>query len=127
MSILDNMPHTCRHQREAHSNDQYMGRTAAATTIATGLECFVQNASFTEIAEFQKIGQRITHKVFWRLYSEKRPGDLLNSFAMANGSTNNGLPGELKVRATTDRTVFREFAYCSFCEEEANEPPASFT
>jgi hypothetical protein len=127
MSLLDNLPHTCRHQRESHANDQYIGRTGTPVVVATGVECWVQNASFREIAEFQKLDENITHKVYWNAYTEKRPGDLLDTFAMADGSANAGFPAELIVRATTDRTVSLGWAYCSYCEEQRNVRPTSHT
>lgn len=127
MSVLDNFPHTCRHQRNSQTQNADMARVDTAVTVDTAIPCFVQNASFDEIQEFQKQDQRITHKVYWRTYSEKRNGDLLNTFARVDGTSANGLPSELTIRATTDRTVHRAYAFCSYCEEVRNVRPSSHT
>lgn len=77
MSLIDQLPHTGTHTRPNYDQDELGGQVATQETVASGIACWVQNASMAEIAAFQKIDTLITHKVFFAADPGLLPGDEL--------------------------------------------------
>lgn len=75
MSLLDRLPHTVTHYRQKYSRDEYMGSIAEQVVLESGVRGWVQNATQTEVNEFQKRDQSITHKIFYTADPGIRPGD----------------------------------------------------
>lgn len=115
MSLLDSMPHVGRHDRLRYEQDPLGGNIDAPVQRAAELSCWVQNASFREIEEFQKRDQVITHKVFFPTDPNMRPGDTLT---ITGGPSFVGR--ELHFRAFTDRSAGLGVVFAGFFEEENN-------
>ena len=75
MSLLDQMPHTVSHYRQKYIRDEYMASIPEQVALESDVRAWVQNASQTEITEFQKRDQLITHKVYYTGDPGIRPGD----------------------------------------------------
>jgi predicted RNA-binding protein len=75
VSLIDNLPHTGTHTRPNYQQDELGATVAVQETVATGMACWVQNASMAEIEAFQKLDTEITHKVFFAANPGLLPGD----------------------------------------------------
>ena len=120
MSLLDSLPHTVTHKRRKYSNDEYIGNKVEETTLSTGVKAWVQNANMSEVLEYQKRDQRITHKVFYSSEPSIRPGDIIRVTA---GPSFVGK--ELNFQSMTDRSAGLGVLFKAVCDEE-NNIPASF-
>ena len=67
-SILDavNLPHTATIERQDFTQDAtYGGVVDAYVELATSKKCWVQNVSSSELNDFMKRDQKVSHKVFF--------------------------------------------------------------
>jgi hypothetical protein len=88
VSLLDNMPGECSVKRPVYALDKYGGDAPTYLTVKTGLACWPQPASASQILEFAKRDQQITHSVFfpggqpsWTYNGESQslqPGDVIS-------------------------------------------------
>ena len=117
MSLLDNLPHTVDHYRKRYERDEYIGNTSTPVSIATGVQAWVQNASMSEVDEFQKLDQRVTHKVFYSADPGIRPGDRI---VVTAGTSFCGKTFDF--RAMTDRSAGMGILFGVMVEEERNVP-----
>jgi len=65
MSLLDSMPHLCTIQKEVTSAGSLGGSKLAMTDVTTGVGCWVQTASSSEVDMYAKRGMTINYKVFF--------------------------------------------------------------
>jgi len=116
MSLLDNLPHQCRHTRPSYDNDELGASRETDITISTGLACWVQNASMAEITEFQKMDTVISHKVFFVDSPDIRPGD---DIIVTSGPSFVGKRLEFK-SGPTDRSAGLGLLQAAFFDEDKN-------
>jgi hypothetical protein len=90
MSLLDsgNWPHTCDIFRTIPTNDEAGGTvlTQAGTPYADDQACWYQEASHSQVTEFQAKGQKVTHVI----YLESNPGLKLNDAIIVTGGPHDG-------------------------------------
>ena len=122
MSLLDNMPHTVRHERNTYTRDEQGAETEAPEIITAAVEAWVQNATRSEITEFEKRDERVTHKVFFNADQDLRPGDYL---VVTAGPSHVG--ERLKFQAYSDRSAGLGVLFGAMCELETNERYATFS
>jgi len=120
MSLLNNFPHTCKQKRKRLVRQPLGGSLESDVTITRDLRCWVQNASSSDVAEFQKRDQDVTHKVFFTQDHSLRPEDVL---VPDNGPF---ADKRLIVRASTERSAGTSIVWAAYCEEQRNEQPTSF-
>ncbi len=65
MSLLDSMPHECTIQKLVKSSGDLGGGRTVPAVEQTGVVCWEQSASASEIANYDKRGIRITRKVYF--------------------------------------------------------------
>lgn len=65
MSLLDNLPHECTIQRRVRAADDFGGASDSLTVEQTGVECWEQQASASEIQEYDKRGMNVTRKIYF--------------------------------------------------------------
>lgn len=66
MSLLDNQPHTADIKKRVPTQDAYGGDSAAFSTTTSGVSCWVQTASQSEVDTFRREKDlRVTHKVYF--------------------------------------------------------------
>jgi len=65
VSLLDNLPHRCTIRRRTRAKGSLGGSKDSYTIEQTSVECWQQPAGDSEIAEFQKDGVSISHKVYF--------------------------------------------------------------
>ena len=65
MNLFDNFPYTCTIYRRRESRDVY-GTVNTLVAIQTGVACWAQNASNSEIDQFSKRGISISHKIYFK-------------------------------------------------------------
>lgn len=116
MSLIDNLPHTGTHTRPQYEQDELGGMLEGQTTVSTGVECWVQNASQREFEAFQKRDQLISHKVFFGSKVDFRPGDEL---VITAGPSFVGLTLE-HVSGPTDRSAGLGKLFAAFFNEDTN-------
>lgn len=116
MSLIDELPHTGTHTRPQYTQDELGGTLQNQTTVSTGIECWVQNASQREVAEYQKKDQEISHKVFFDTKHDLRPGDEL---VITAGPSFVGLTLE-HVAGPTDRSAGLGELFAAFFVEDNN-------
>ena len=63
MSLLENFPHRVTHQTPTYTQSAVGGDREVMTSITTNIEAWVQAASHTEVEEYARRDQTITHKV----------------------------------------------------------------
>ena len=63
MTLLDSLPHTGDLSRESFVRDSLGATLPTAHGVTADIRCWIQSANASEILEFQKIDQKITHKV----------------------------------------------------------------
>ncbi len=122
MSLLDNMPHTVRHERMTHSRDSLGADLEAREVIAASVEAWVQNASRAEVDEFGKRDERIVQKVYFATNPNPRVGDY---FVVTAGPSHVG--EDLKFQADSDRSAGLGVLYGALCELENNERFSTFS
>lgn len=66
MSLLDSLPHRCTIRRRARTADSLGGAKDSFVDVQTGVECWEQKASDSEIIEFQKRGIAISRKLYFK-------------------------------------------------------------
>lgn len=121
MSLLENLPHTVRHERSTYARDAVGADTEARITITASVEAWVQNASRAEVEEFDKRDERVTHKVFFNSNPSPRVGD---HFVVTAGPSHIG--EDLKFQADSDRSAGLGVLFGALCELESNERFATF-
>lgn len=122
MSLLDNMPHKCSIDRPRHVNDAWGANREEDASVATGTACWAQNASQSEINEFQKRDQSVTHKVYFPAEPPLRVGDHITITTAEAGML--GLV--LKFQAAADRSAGLGVLFAAMCQEETNPRFAAF-
>ena len=65
MSLLENLPHTADHKRRTRQRSGNLGYRDSFSDVATGLSCWIQPASDSDIVEFNKRGITITAYVYF--------------------------------------------------------------
>jgi len=65
MGLLDNFPHKCTIQKRRRENDVLGGARDIVVTVQTGVACWVQAASTTDIDKYEKRGLSVTNKVYF--------------------------------------------------------------
>lgn len=65
MSLLENFPHKCKITLRIRTLDEFGGGYDERQNVVTNLSCWEQQASATEIKNYQKRGINITRKVFF--------------------------------------------------------------
>lgn len=65
MTLLDNFPHTATAQIRTRLRDGIGGGKDTYTNVFTGRSCWQQPAGDSDILEYQKMGVRITNKVYF--------------------------------------------------------------
>jgi hypothetical protein len=115
MSLLDRFPHKGTISRLRYERDEYIGNREVAVPLATGVQAWVQNASMSEITEFQKRDMAVTHKAFFLADHGMRPGDL---FTVTSGPAFVG--DVLKFQAKSDRSAGLGVVHGAMFELERN-------
>jgi hypothetical protein len=119
MTLLENLPHTVSHFRKKYSRDEYGGNITEQESRATGVKAWVQNAAYSEITEFQKQDEVITHRVMYASAPSLRPGDVVTVTA---GPSFVGV--EMEYKASTDRSAGLGVLFTAMCEEFNNKREA---
>lgn len=65
MGLLDNFPHRCKIQRRIRSKDTLGSGKDTVTVEQTGVHCWEQQASDSEVRDYEKRGMRVSRKVFF--------------------------------------------------------------
>ncbi len=66
MPLLDSMPHTATAKRRTRTRDALMGRVDTwPDTLFAGRACWNQQASASEVMQWQARGVSVSHKVFF--------------------------------------------------------------
>ena len=119
MSLLDSVPHTVSHYRKKYSRDEYLGNITELELLSSSNNAWVQNASYREVQEFQKMDQLVTHRVMYSSDPDLRPGDLIRVTAGPSfvGKDLNFLSG-------TDRSAGLGKLFTVMANEENNIPGA---
>lgn len=65
MSLLDEFPHRCTIQRRKRSNDGKMGNVETRIVEQTDVECWEQQASATEVKDYERKGMKVSKKIFF--------------------------------------------------------------
>ena len=66
MSLLDSFPHKCTIRRRVRIKDDYGGnKDHPATDEQTNVECWEQQASASEVKDYEKRGIKISRKIFF--------------------------------------------------------------
>lgn len=119
MSLLNAFPHTVRHERRTESRDSVGGIKRGSTTVSATVEAWVQNAGNSEVTEFQKRDQRISHRVTIKSDADIRVGDDL-----VVTSTGSFSGFRFKVKTTpVDRSAGLGKIWTVYCMEENNARP----
>lgn len=116
MTLLDSMPHTVRIERIKHERDEFGATRPVPQVIASDLPAWVQNASMTEINQFQKRDETITNKTFFPSDPGLRPGDHV---VVTAGPSNVG--DDLRHLAAADRSAGLGVLFASFSMIEPNK------
>lgn len=116
MSLLDDLPHTGTHYRPSYDHDELGASRETDTTVATGIACWVQNASMNEIEAYQKVDTVVTHKVFFTAAPDIRPGDDL---VITAGPSFVGKRLEFR-SGVTDRSAGLGVLWAGMFEEDSN-------
>ena len=77
MSLLEKLPHTVSHLRKTYARDQYIGNTTDTEELATSVRCWIQTVGQSEVQQYEKADQLITHKMYYKTQPTLRPGDLI--------------------------------------------------
>ena len=115
MSLLENMPHLMTVKKRTYVNDAYGGNDETPVNQSINNRCWVQNASFQDILEFEKRDERVTHRVLMPTDLSLTPGLVI----VPEDGPFQDL--ELVVRAYTERTAGLGWMFTAFCEEENNQ------
>ena len=65
MSLLDSLPHVCSIQKTTRTKSALGGNKDVPTVEQTGIECWQQQASASEINDYQKRGIQVTCKIYF--------------------------------------------------------------
>ena len=65
MSLLDNFPHRCTIQRRVHTKGSLGGSKDTMVVEQTDVECWEQQASNSEVKEYQQDGMSLVSKVYF--------------------------------------------------------------
>jgi hypothetical protein len=115
MTLLDNMPHTVTTSRKYYERDELGGNITKFSTLAADVSAWVQNASMSEIQEFEKRDERVTHKVFFAPDHDLRPGDKISVTVGPSF-----VDVELHYRASTERSAGMGVLFTAMCEQDNN-------
>ncbi len=63
--LLDNFPHKCLIRRRVSVNGALGGRRNDPVTVASDVVCWEQQASNSEVLEFEKRGMRLVKKIYF--------------------------------------------------------------
>ena len=121
MSLLDNLLHTVRHERNTHSRDALGADVQAREVITASVEAWIQNASRAEVVEFGKRDKLVSHRVYFSSNPAPRVGDY---FVVTAGPSHVG--EDLKFQADSDRSAGLGVLYGALCELENNERFSTF-
>lgn len=114
MSLLQQMLHRVRIDRLAYARDvDDMGELRTSSTISTDVHAWVQNASRSEILEYQKRDQEITDRVFFNLRPDLQVGDTVT---VLSGPSRVGQV--FKVKAWEERSAGKGVLWGAMCEVE---------
>ncbi len=119
MSLLNNMPHTVKHERLGHTNSALGSTVPSKTTIVAEVECWIQGLSRREISEFQKRDQEVTHKIMFTSDPSLRAGDLLTP------TEGDYLGAEFTFQAYSDSSAGLGVVWKAVVRNERNVPRAS--
>lgn len=117
MSLIDNMPHTATQYRPSYDQDELGGQIPNQQAQATGIECWVQNASMQEIERYQKQDTEISHRVFFPTKPDMRPGD---EIVVTAGPSFVGLTLEFQA-GPTDRSAGMGVLFAAVFQEANNQ------
>ena len=126
MSLLDseNMPHRSKLERiSSPRTTETIAIRPSRKTIREEIPTWVQNASNSEITDFQKQDQVVTHRVSSNAPWGARPKDKITITAGPEGDVFVGAVFEFKAEA--ERTAGYGLAYTAFCELD-NNPREAF-
>ena len=65
MSLLQNFPHECQIRKRVRSIDEYGGNRDESVVVSSGVKCWEQQASASEVSTYQKRGMSISTKIFF--------------------------------------------------------------
>lgn len=121
MSLPDELPHTCSLARVSYTQTALGGDTEVqAAAYAADEPCWLQPANSSEIREYQKRDQRVTHK----LYFNRNPGFQLGD-ALTMGAASSQYAGEvLTIRDFKEATAGLGILWKVMCELDREEAPA---
>ena len=119
MTLLDNMPHTARHERLRFIRPTgEMGMRSTPVVVETGINVWVQNASHSEVVEFQKKDQVVTHRISRAAKWSARSKD---EIVITAGPAGDPFVGERFIfKAVAERTAGFGLAYTIYAEIENN-------
>lgn len=115
MTLFDRLPHRVSLLRPVHSTDEYGGDAHRESVLASGVPAWVQNATDTEVEDYQRWEQRVTHRVWFASLPELRQGDYVY---VTSGPAFAGTC--LRVTSLTERTAGLGWGWRAMCEEEVD-------
>jgi hypothetical protein len=114
MSLLSQMIHRVRHERPSYARDTGdVGDRQTMATVATSVESWVQNASTSEIIEYQKRDMMITDRIFFNANPSAQVGD---RFVVTSGPSRVG--NIFKMKDLVERSAGKGVLWRAMCEEE---------
>lgn len=120
MSLLDDFPHRCSILLQVPGRDDYGGITNVPTEQSTGVVCWDQPATASEIEEFEKRGILIRRKVYFRTDPSLTEKHIIKITSRDRGTTTISDPPELKVvtKSLPDASAGLGYVYKVFVEDQ---------
>ena len=121
MSILDNPPHKVTIKRPRYERDQDgVGRMTTLVDVSTNVSSWIQNASSSEIMEYQKRDQRISDRVsFFGTRPDIMIGDVIEvTSAVSHAGVGTHIGESYTVMAMPERTAGYGLAWTAYCDRE---------
>lgn len=77
MILPDQLPHRCTIRKSRPDQDELLGEVDDPQTVDTDVHVWIQPASNSEITQFQRRDQEVTHKAYFKGNPGVRPGYFL--------------------------------------------------
>lgn len=115
MSLPDNLPHKCDIYKEYNLPDDLGGDYDDPAAVSADVVCWVQPAEASQINQFRRRDQNVTHSVYFRTNPGVRPGYIIEP---KNGRITCPFAGAtLEVKASKETTAGLGVLWLVICEE----------